>query len=77
MTNTTSPLRKKTAKSNAVVKRIAKNSAKTKRIARSEESENGNDAYLSGWSRREEESFMRSSGIYDSYSSMKGFDSWD
>lgn len=73
---TTSTLRKKTAKSNATVKRIAKNSVKTKRIAKSED-EQGQDAYLSGWSRREEESFIRSSGIYDSYSSMKGFDSWD
>ena len=72
---TTSTLRKKTAKSNATVKRVAKNSRTTKRISVSED-QGGSDRYF-GWSDREEQSYIRESGIYDSYSSMKGFDSWD
>ena len=72
---TTSTLRKKTAKSNATVKRIAKNASTTKKIKKSEDFDGG-DRYL-GWSAREEQSYIRDSGIYDSYSSMKGFDSWD
>ncbi len=68
-------LRNKTAKSNATVKRIAKNSTKTKKIERGEYGFD-QDRFL-GWSSREEQSYIRDSGIYDSYSSMKGFDSWD
>jgi hypothetical protein len=68
-------LRQKTAKSNEAVKRIAKNATKTKKIKRGEYGYD-QDQYL-GWSAREEQTYIRESGIYDSYSSMKGFDSWD
>ncbi len=70
----TSMLRKKTAKSNTTVKRIAKNVTKTKRIAKSEDTDN---EYAGGWNYREEQTFIRDSGIYDTYSSMRGNDSWD
>ena len=70
-----STLRAKTAKSNATVKRVAKNAAKTKKIERGEYGYD-QDRFL-GWSSKEEQSYIRESGIYDSYSSMKGMDSWD
>ena len=68
-------LKQKTAKSNATVKRIAKNAKTTKKIKRSEDFDGG-DRYL-GWSAKEEQSYIRDSGIYDTYSSMRGQDSWD
>ena len=71
-----STLKQKTAKSNATVKRIAKNATTTKKIKRNEDYGDA-DRYL-GWNRREEQSFIRESGIYDTYSAMKDFDSsWD
>lgn len=71
-----STLKQKTAKSNATVKRIAKNAKTTKKIKRSEDFDGG-DRYLS-WSSREEQSYIRESGIFDTYSATKGFDSsWD
>lgn len=69
-----SKVKQKTAKSNATVKRIAKNASTTKKIKRGEFE--GGDSFL-GWNRREEQSFIRESGIYDTYSSMQRFDSWD
>ena len=71
-----STLKQKTAKSNATVKRIAKNAKATKKIQRGEYGYD-RDRFL-GWSDREEQSFIRDSGIFDTYSSTKGFDSsWD
>ena len=71
----TATLKQRTAKSNTTVKRIGKNAKTTTKIKRSEDFDGG-DRYL-GWTAKEEQSYIRDSGIYESYSSMKGMDSWD
>ena len=68
-------LKEKTAKSNATVKRIAKNLSKTKKVTRGENGFDRDRFY--GWTAREEQSYIRESGIYDTYNSMRNFDSWD
>lgn len=70
-----STLKQKTAKSTNAAKRVAKNSRKTDKIKRGEYGYDS-DRFL-GWTEREEQSYIRESGIYDTYSSMRGQDSWD